>query len=68
MTDPAQQLIGRDAEVDRLHALVNRLHERGGALVISGEAGIGKSALLGHVREHAETRGLDCARDGWGGV
>ena len=53
MTDPAQQLIGRDAEVERLNDLVNRLHERGGALVISGEAGIGKSAMLAHVREQA---------------
>jgi DNA-binding CsgD family transcriptional regulator len=57
MTDPAQGLIGRDAEVQRLNALVNRIHEEGGALVISGEAGIGKSAMLGHVREHAHTMG-----------
>jgi DNA-binding NtrC family response regulator len=46
MTDPAQDLIGREAEVERVNVLVNRLHEGGGALVISGEAGVGKSALL----------------------
>ncbi len=53
MTSPAEQLIGRAVEVEHLNALVNRLYERGGALVISGEAGIGKSALLSHVREQA---------------
>ena len=57
MTDPAPGLIGRDAEVERLNALVNRLHEEGGALVITGEAGIGKSAILGYVREHAQAMG-----------
>jgi DNA-binding CsgD family transcriptional regulator len=57
MKDPSQELIGRHAEVERLNALVDRLHEGGGALVISGEAGIGKSALLGHVRQLAQTMG-----------
>ena len=37
---------------------MDRLHEGGGALVVSGEAGIGKSAMLGHVREHAGTLGF----------
>src|SRR5580658_3992517 len=57
MIDTAHELVGRHAEMERLHALVNRLHEGGGALVISGEAGIGMSALLGHVREHAQAMG-----------
>ena len=58
MTHSAQELIGRDPELERLDALVNRLHEAGGALVISGEAGIGKSAMLDHVREHAQELGV----------
>ena len=57
MTDPAQDLIGRHAEVERLDALVHHLHDGGGALVLSGEAGIGKSAMLGHVREQAQLLG-----------
>ena len=57
MIDQAQALIGRHAELERLDALVHHLHEGGGALVISGEAGIGKSALLGHVREQAQALG-----------
>src|ERR1700733_1046260 len=58
MTETAQELIGRHAEIERLDALVNRLHEGGGALVISGEAGIGKTAVLGHVRHQAHTVGF----------
>jgi len=54
----AQELIGRHAEIERLDTLVNRLHEGGGALVISGEAGIGKTAVLGHVRHQAHPVGF----------
>jgi DNA-binding CsgD family transcriptional regulator len=57
MIDVARELIGRHAEMARLDALVGNLHEGGGALVVSGEAGIGKSAMLGHVREQARTVG-----------
>ena len=58
MIDLARGLIGRGAEIERLDALGARLHEGGGALVISGEAGIGKSAMLGHAREQAHTAGF----------
>ncbi len=57
MTVTAQELIGRRAEIERLDALVDRPHEGGGALVISGEAGIGKTAVLGHVRDQAQSIG-----------
>ena len=50
----APALIGRDDEVRRLDELVDGLGAGGGALVISGDAGIGKSALLQHVRGRAE--------------
>jgi ketosteroid isomerase-like protein len=39
-------LLGRDRELARLYGLVDRIEEQGGALVVRGEAGIGKSALL----------------------
>lgn len=52
-------LIGRDAEIDRLDELLDRVHERGGSLVVLGEPGIGKSALLAHARERAGSLGAE---------
>ena len=46
-------LVGRDAEMERLNAVFDRLPDGGGALMVVGEPGIGKSALLGHVRARA---------------
>jgi len=40
--DATGELIGRDDEVARVDALLDRVRDRGGALVIRGEAGIGK--------------------------
>jgi DNA-binding CsgD family transcriptional regulator len=46
--------VGRDRERHRLQALVAGARRgEGGALVLRGEAGIGKSALLDHVRRTA---------------
>jgi AAA ATPase domain len=39
-------LVGRESELAVLDDLVARVGEFGGALVVRGEAGIGKSALL----------------------
>ncbi|MGB3440590.1 MAG: AAA family ATPase [Actinophytocola sp.] len=39
-------LVGRDAELRLLGGLVERVRETGGSVVVRGEAGIGKSALL----------------------
>jgi hypothetical protein len=50
-------LIGRDAEIERLDAVLDGLRERGGALIVRGEAGIGKSALLDRARERAGSLG-----------
>ncbi len=49
----AAELIGREAEAALLDALLDRLPEGGGAIVIRGEAGIGKSAMLALARERA---------------
>ena len=48
-------LIGRQAETDQLDTLIDDM--RGGAVLISGEAGIGKSALLDHARARANEAG-----------
>src|SRR5256714_14237995 len=50
-------LIGRDDATSRLDAVLDHLRDGGGALVVRGEAGIGKSALLGHARGRPSTAG-----------
>src|SRR5258708_17745923 len=52
------ELIEREQESAVLDALVDRLREGGGALVVRGEAGIGKSAVLQGVGRRAEGRGV----------
>jgi DNA-binding CsgD family transcriptional regulator len=48
------ELIGRDAEAERLAAVI----EGGAALLVRGEAGIGKSALLDHAGTLARALGM----------
>ncbi len=54
MIDPAStradsgvaELLGRDDELAQLYGLIDGIGQRGGALVVRGDPGIGKSALL----------------------
>jgi DNA-binding CsgD family transcriptional regulator/tetratricopeptide (TPR) repeat protein len=57
-TDLLPVLVGRERELERLQALVEDIEERGGALVVRGEAGIGKSALLAAASEGARRQGV----------
>ncbi|GAB3046570.1 LuxR family transcriptional regulator [Intrasporangium mesophilum] len=50
-------LVGRAKELRQLDAFIDRIGTSGGALVVRGEAGIGKSALLGAVAERARDHG-----------
>ncbi|HEV7760054.1 MAG TPA: AAA family ATPase, partial [Acidimicrobiales bacterium] len=51
-------LVGRGAERHRIESLLATARAgTSGVLVVQGEAGIGKSALLGHARAHAGTGG-----------
>ena len=43
---PRAHLLGRDAELDRLHGFWHEARAHGGCLVVSGEQGSGKTALL----------------------
>src|ERR1700727_886424 len=52
-------LVGRDGDVARAQALIDRLPEEGGALLVAGPPGIGKSALLQQVQRHAAERGIE---------
>ena len=49
---------GRVDEAAEARALLDRLPTRGGVLVVSGEAGIGKSTLLRGLRAEAVSRGI----------
>ena len=49
-------LVGHEHELGTLDDLVDRVGGRGGALVVCGEAGIGKSALLGAVRTRSRAK------------
>ncbi len=56
------RLFGRDAEAAMLDRLVARIRERGGALVVRGDPGIGKTALLMAASDAASSKGLSVLR------
>src|SRR3954451_22455516 len=51
-------LLGRRAEVERVTSLLDGIESGGGALVLRGEPGIGKSRLLQHAAAVAHDRGI----------
>jgi DNA-binding CsgD family transcriptional regulator len=55
-------LVGRDAELRRFDALLAGVGERGAAVLLRGEAGIGKSALLAEFTARASAAGLRVLR------
>jgi DNA-binding CsgD family transcriptional regulator len=57
LVDTGPELIEREQECAVLDVLVDRLRDGGGAVVVRGEAGIGKSVLLQRVRRRAEAQG-----------
>ncbi|MDA8368260.1 MAG: AAA family ATPase [Nocardiopsaceae bacterium] len=61
-TTSPRSLVGRHAENDRLLALIGAAEQgEGGVLVLRGEPGIGKSALLDHV-DHAASEKFQIIR------
>jgi DNA-binding CsgD family transcriptional regulator len=52
------ELLDRDEELAHLYDLIDGIGRRGGALVVRGEAGIGKSALLDAAARRARERGV----------
>jgi DNA-binding CsgD family transcriptional regulator len=53
----AARLFGREPELGRLEALIEDIDEHGKALVVRGEAGIGKSAVLAELARRSRARG-----------
>ena len=58
LVDAGPELIEREQESALLDALVDGLRDGGGAFMVRGEAGIGKSVLLQRVRRRAEAQGV----------
>ena len=54
----AASLVGREQEKQRLAALIDQSTEHGGVLVLHGEAGVGKSALLAEAGRLAAAAGM----------
>jgi predicted ATP-dependent serine protease len=52
------EIVGREEELGSLYAFIGEAGGRLAALVLEGEAGIGKSTLWLAGLEHARTRGL----------
>jgi DNA-binding CsgD family transcriptional regulator len=55
-------LFGRDKDVELLHAFVDQSSSDGGALVLSGAPGVGKTVLLEAVAAHSADAGLRVLR------
>ncbi len=54
---PAHHLVGRDAEIDRVRSFIATAMTRGGALLVTGEPGVGKTELLNAASEAASAAG-----------
>ncbi len=54
----ATRLYGREREIALVEDLINRAGSKGSAIVVRGEAGIGKSSLLAEVAARAREHGM----------
>ncbi len=54
----AFEIVGREAELASLNAFIGEMEGGAAALVLEGEAGVGKTTLWGAAVEHARARGL----------
>lgn len=57
-----RSLFGRDTDLRTLRAFVDSTRDHGGALLLTGDAGVGKSAVLDAVAEYASDSGLRVLR------
>jgi hypothetical protein len=57
-----EALVGRRAEIDALHSFVERAGHRGEAVVVVGDVGVGKTALLNVAAQRAGSLGFTVVR------
>ena len=56
-------LLGRERECEQIEAMLGSVRAgRAASLVLRGEAGVGKTALLDHAAERGLALGMDCVR------
>src|SRR5688572_13258768 len=58
----SQDLLGREQELGTIDGLLDGIGDRGGSMLVRGEAGLGKSALLGEAERRAAARGIAVLR------
>ncbi len=58
----AGQLVGRESEMDRIRAFLAAARTDGGALLVTGEPGVGKTGLLNAASEAASAAGMRILR------
>ena len=61
-TTRQERILGRERELAALEDLIDGVSDRGGALELSGEPGIGKSALMRESARRATARGMRVLR------
>jgi DNA-binding CsgD family transcriptional regulator len=58
----AGRLVGRESEMDRIRAFLATARTDGGALLVTGEPGVGKTGLLNAASEEASAAGMRILR------
>ena len=58
----AARLVGRDSEMERIHTFLAAVRTDGAALLVTGEAGVGKTVLLNAASEAASAVGMRILR------
>jgi len=51
-------LVGRDSELAVLAGMIDQIGDRGGSILVLGDAGVGKSSLLAATADHGRAAGL----------